>query len=273
MTGFRSRATEDLLLVLRSHPTYGAPMARDEEKDEGAETAEETTPSAKGDEGEAPAEAEPRPKATRSRKARRDGEGRDAKTVRPAGRQRSKPSAAQGGAARLALVGVVALAAGLAAGWFGHAARAKAKLQESAGPTAVDSGHCQQWEEKICAGSGEESMICQQAKSAAELLTPPICESALNAVPATLAKAKAARASCDTLIGKACNDLPKGSSTCKMVQERTGSFPVDRCKEMLEQYEQVIEELRAIEAQGGPEMENPGQGQGMPPGMPPADHP
>ena len=41
----------------------------------------------------------------------------------------------------------------------------------------------------------------------------------------TLAKAKAARASCDNLVSKACNDLPKGSTTCKMVQERTESRP------------------------------------------------
>jgi hypothetical protein len=249
-------------------------MARDDEKDEGVK-AEEGTPgaadaTADAEEGEvvgeAPAEAKPRSKGTRSRKARRDGEGREGRTARAANQQRSKPSS---GASRVALVGFLALAAGLAAGWFGHEARAKAKLREPSGPEAVGSGPCKQWEGKICASSGDESATCQQAKSAAELLTPPVCESALSAVPATLAKAKAARAPCDNLINKACNDLPKGSSTCKMVQERTGSFPVERCKEMLEQYDQVIQELQAIEAQGGPPSDNPAPEQGMPPGMPP----
>jgi hypothetical protein len=258
-------------------------MVRDDEKEAGADKAEETPHSTAGattdaeataegeGDGEAPAEAKPGPKGTRSVKARREREGRSA---RAANQQRAKRNAANSGASRLLLVGAVTLAAGLGAGWFGHEARAKAKLQEPSGPAAVgSSGPCKQWEGKICAGSGDESATCQQAKSAAELLTPPICENALSAVPATLAKAKAARAPCDTLITKACNDLPKGSSTCKMVQERTGSFPVERCKEMLEQYDQVIQELQGIEAQGGPPMGAPGHGQGMPPGMPPDAHP
>ena len=256
-------------------------MARDDEKNEGAEkaeeagTADEKTDAEAGAEDreagdrEAPVEAKPRSKGPRSRKSRRDGEGREGRSAR-ADQQRAKPSAGSGGASRAALVGILALVAGLAAGWFGHEAQAKAKLREPSGPAAAgSSGPCKQWEGKICAGSGQESMTCQQAKSAAELLTPPICENALTAVPATLERAKAARAACDTLINKACNDLPKGSSTCKMVQERTPSFPVERCKEMLEQYDQVLQELQAIEAQGGPPSGTPGQEPGMPPGLPP----
>jgi hypothetical protein len=237
-------------------------MARDDEKDEGTEKIEETlgtadaTPDAEAtadireaEDGEAPSpvEAKPRTKG-RSRKARRSEDGSAGSA-----RQRAKAAPAKSGASRLALVAVLALASGLAMGWFGHEARAKALLREPLAPAAEDAnGACKQWEGKICAGTGDESAICQQAKGAAELLTSRVCENALAAVPATLAKAKAARASCDTLIKQACDDLPQGSSTCKMVQERTGSFPVERCKTLLENYEQVRQELQAIEAQGGP---------------------
>jgi hypothetical protein len=91
-------------------------------------------------------------------------------------------------------------------------------------------------------------------------------------MPATLAKLKAARASCDTLVGKLCADLPPGSSTCDMVKERTPSFPAKRCDEMLKSYDKVIEELRSIDQQGGMQMGAPGMPPGAPgmrPGMPP----
>ena len=57
----------------------------------------------------------------------------------------------------------------------------------ASGPAVAGaSGPCKEWEGKICAGTGDESAICQQAKSAADLLTTPVCENALSAVPATL---------------------------------------------------------------------------------------
>jgi hypothetical protein len=170
---------------------------------------------------------------------------------------------------------VVALAAGGAAGWFGHIQQAKAHTQRvdsAAAPAGSGvAGPCGNWQEKICASSGTTSAACQQAKGAMELLTPSTCEAALGTMPATLAKLKAARASCDSLVKKLCADLPPGSSTCEMVKERTPSFPAKRCDEMLKNYDAVIGELRSIDAQGG--LGGPGGpgspgGQGMPPGMP-----
>jgi hypothetical protein len=173
---------------------------------------------------------------------------------------------------------VLALAAGGAAGWFGHIQQAKAahvkadSVATTVSSSGVPSGPCGVWQQKICDGSGKASANCEQAKGAVELMMPSTCQAGLETMPATLAKLKAARGSCDSLVSKLCADLPPGSSTCEMVKERTPSFPAKRCDEMLKNYDKVIEELRSIEQQGGmqggaPRMPPPGA-PGMPPGAP-----
>jgi hypothetical protein len=112
----------------------------------------------------------------------------------------------------------VALAAGAAAGWFGQveqakAAAAKADQAASTAGSATATGPCRDWQEKICGSSGQESAVCVQAKGATELMTSSTCAAGLVAMPATLSKLKAARASCDKLVGKLCGDLPPGSET------------------------------------------------------------
>jgi hypothetical protein len=172
----------------------------------------------------------------------------------------------------MALLGVVALAIGAAGGWFGHVAQAKAELSAESVPAASGSaaadGPCGAWQKQICAGSGEQSAACMQAKGATELLTPSTCKAGLAAMPATLAKVKAGRASCDNLVSKLCQDLPPGSTTCKMVKEKTPSIPRENCDDMLKNYAQVSAELKKVDQQGGPQM-GPPPGAGripMPPG-------
>ncbi|HTQ02263.1 MAG TPA: hypothetical protein VMI54_00350 [Polyangiaceae bacterium] len=166
---------------------------------------------------------------------------------RASNRVEAKPAPSRGG-----LVAVIALAAasvGAAGGWFGHDAQTKAKLVADSPAAAGSGGPCAAWQQKICAGNGEESAACQEAKDALDLLTPPTCAVALEAVPATLAKVKAARAPCDTLVKKLCADLPPGAQTCTMVRERTPSFPVEKCTGMLEHYDDVITQLKQMEEQ------------------------
>ncbi|HYP87025.1 MAG TPA: hypothetical protein VEQ59_02715 [Polyangiaceae bacterium] len=164
---------------------------------------------------------------------------------------------------RVGLFVVLALAAGGAAGYFGQiqqakAAAAKADQAAPVGSNAAEKGPCGTWQEKICSSSGKESAPCQQAKDAAELLTPSTCTAGLAAMPATLGRLKAARASCDKLVGKLCADLPPGSETCSMVKEKTPSFPSQRCDEMLKHYDEVIAQLKQIDQQGGMHMGGPG---------------
>jgi len=175
---------------------------------------------------------------------------------------------------------LLALVAGGAGGWFGHIQTAKAAAAKAdsapmpAGSSGVAAGPCGAWEKKICSSSGDTSAACMQAKGAIELLTPSACDVALNNVPATLSKLKAARASCDKLVTKLCADLPPGSQMCAMVKDKTPSFPAQRCDEMLTHYDEVIGQLKQMEQQQGGMMGGPGgpggPGPGMsaPPGMP-----
>lgn len=164
--------------------------------------------------------------------------------------------------ARVALFLVVALAAGGAGGWFGHEAQAKARIQAESAAAPAGSGAapgpCGAWQKRICDSGGATSAACSQAKGAVELLTASGCEAALGAMPATLAKLKAARAPCDTLVSKLCKDLPPGSPACTLVQDKTPSFPGERCTEMLQHYDEVLGSLRELDQQGGPPMGGPG---------------
>ena len=216
-------------------------------------------------------------KAKRSSKAKREGKS-------SAREERKQPAAAPSkGSSQAVLAAVLALAAGVAVGWFGHQARAKSQLKAESGPAAAgSSGPCGQWEQKICADTGgEKSAACQQAKGAAELLTPGTCETALTNMPATMERIKAGRATCDNLVTKLCSDLPKDSQACAMVKERTPSFPTERCKGMLEQYDQVLGQLKMIDSHGGGMMGRPppgaaphgGPGGPAPQGAPPAPAP
>jgi hypothetical protein len=220
------------------------------------------------DADEAPSSAdaaprEPKRKASSGKSASSD-KGRD---------RHAKPSASPSSirSSSAALFAVVALAAGGAAGWFGHIEQAKAMLRADSTPAAAGSasasGPCRSWEKQICATGTEQSAACQQAKAASELLTPATCEAALQAMPATLAKIKAGRVPCETLVGKLCTDLPPGSATCQMVKERTPSFPSERCREMLGTYDTVLAEVKMLDEQVGQ------MGHGMPGGMPPGAMP
>jgi hypothetical protein len=147
-------------------------------------------------------------------------------------------------------IGVVALAAGAAAGWFGHIEQGKAKIRaESTAGASSASPACGSWEKKVCGQTGEQSLACQQAKGAASLLTSAACDVALESVPATVAKVKAQRVPCDNLISKLCKDLPEGSQTCGMIKERTPLFPPEKCTEMLGKYDQVLAEVKQLDQQ------------------------
>ena len=154
------------------------------------------------------------------------------------------------------LFAVVALAAGGAGGWFLRDAKAAEDVSptpDTGGAAAAGSaGVCGDWAQKVCEGVGEENEACGQAKAAAGLLPEGACGSALADLPATVEKAKAARSTCDQLVEKACADLGKETETCKLVAAKTASFPASQCKQMLENYDKVLGELKQMEKQNAP---------------------
>ena len=233
---------------------------RDEPETEDREPSEESEAADRADEDRADED-----RADDDRSDDDDERPRTAKSSRPeklskkARREEAARVAKQAAMTRAIVIGVVSLAVGAAAGWFGHIEQAKAKLRSESAPAAAGSaGPCGAWEKKICTTSGDTSATCQQAKGATSLLTPGTCEAALEAMPATLAKVKAERAPCDSLMSKLCKDLPPESKTCAMIKERTPQFASERCKEMLQNYDQVLAEVQQIER--NPPMGMPGHG-------------
>ena len=238
---------------------------REEEDDDDEEEEEDDE-----EEEDKPAPAKGEPKGQAAAAAKRQAERRS---------KRAEPARAQSSASvavpRAMMFAVFALAVGGAGGWFGHDAQAKAhlKAESAAAPAGSGSatGACGAWQSKICKTGGDTSAVCAQAKGAIELLTPSSCEAALSVMPATLAKVKALRASCDSLVSKLCKDLPQGSQACTLVKDKTPAFPSQRCDEMLKHYDEVLASLREIDQQGpmgGPQMGGPG-GPGGPGGMRP----
>jgi protein-disulfide isomerase len=158
----------------------------------------------------------------------------------------------------VALVAALALAAGGAGGWFARDANARQKAASSTAAPASSAaapaggGVCGEWAGAVCARAGETSEGCAKAKAAASLLSAAACTAAKADVDATITKLKAARASCETLVEKLCADLGPQTKTCGMVREKTGEFPAERCKEMLDQYAGVIGELKELEQANAP---------------------
>lgn len=149
-------------------------------------------------------------------------------------------------------IAVGALALGVALGWILQIQKTKAALRAdvAAAPSGsgVPAGPCGAWQAKICANAGPQSAPCEQAKGAANLLLPASCEVALAAMPETLAKLKVARAPCDKLMSKLCADLPPNSNACNIAKDRTPTFPTERCESMLGSYDNVLAELKQIDA-------------------------
>lgn len=165
----------------------------------------------------------------------------------------------------IALYVAAALMAGGAAGWFGRAAAGPesgatiaSKVPPTAGsadpsaPAADMPASCTAWKDAVCEGAGADSEGCRNATDAAKLLPAAACDSAMPAVGETVGKLAAARGACDELIKKLCGDLGAETETCKMVTEKTKSFPAEQCTGMLGEYPQVLAELKKMEAQNAP---------------------
>lgn len=93
---------------------------------------------------------------------------------------------------------------------------------------------------------------CQQAKAGATIMPPGACQAALADMPATMAKVKAARGACDELVTKLCKDIGEDTESCKLVKDKTPSFPPERCSQMMENYDKVLGELQAMEKKNAP---------------------
>ena len=112
---------------------------------------------------------------------------------------------------------------------------------------ATDAGPCADYATAVCAALSDDSAECGTMKAATELMPEAACTAGLKDIAYTTAKYKESRKVCDELVTKICDDLGKATETCGMVTLHTKKFPADRCASMMEQYPQVIADLKKRE--------------------------
>ena len=118
--------------------------------------------------------------------------------------------------------------------------------------TPTDAGPCADYATRVCAALSDDSPECATMKAATELMPEAACTAGLKDIAYTTAKYKESRKVCDELVNKLCNDLGKETETCGMVTLHTKKFPADRCASMMEQYPQVIADLKKREEANKP---------------------
>ncbi len=128
------------------------------------------------------------------------------------------------------------------------AAPAGADAEKPAAPT----GPCPDYAAAICEKAGAQSATCAAMKEATGIMPPAACKAASADMAFTVKALAEMRKSCDELATKLCADLGEETESCKLVKEKTPSFPPDRCKSMMGQYDKVLAELKAQEAKNKP---------------------
>ena len=158
---------------------------------------------------------------------------------------------------------LVAAAVGGGIGWIARDSSAKDADQMTAispdAPAASSSAEpgkaapaCQTWSERICKEVGGKSEGCKTAQDSAQFLSGAACQAALADVGQTLDKVKNLRSVCDELVTKLCKEIGEETETCEMVKDRTPQFPRAQCRQMMDNYGKVIDELKRMEKMNAP---------------------
>jgi protein-disulfide isomerase len=155
----------------------------------------------------------------------------------------SKASLARIGALLLLSAGTLSL--GCKSAGKDATAKGAAAPQAAAGP-------CPEFVNAICGKAGKESQTCQSVTSTVELLSPAACKAASKDVSFALQKLGDQRKVCDHLASRLCKDIGDTTETCKMVQTQTKTFPPDRCATMIDHYNDVLADLKRMEAANKP---------------------
>ena len=134
----------------------------------------------------------------------------------------------------------------------------KAKKEKAAKPAAAaveapkGDPKCEAYAATFCKEVGEDKEACKTLRDAAKLLPASACTAAQSDLALTVKRAKAMKGTCEALVEKLCGEIGNDTETCKMVKEKTPSFPKTRCQEMMKNYGKVLGELKELEARNQP---------------------
>lgn len=152
----------------------------------------------------------------------------------------------------LLLVGVSAMACNQGGKTASAPAEGADAPAEGADAPAIPKGPCGKYAAALCTEAGETSPTCASVKAATDIMPPAACTAGMKDMAFSKAAITKQRAACQELVTKLCADLGPDTNSCKMVTEKTPSFPPERCASMMGQYDQVLKELKAEEAKNKP---------------------
>lgn len=156
-----------------------------------------------------------------------------------------------------AVVFAVLVGSAVQMGCQNHGGQSQAKGGPSAsasasGSAGVLAGPCGEFVKQVCEKAGETSQGCQTLTAAADLLSPATCTAAKKDVAITLKKLADQHKVCDDMVVKLCAEIGKDTETCKMVETQTKNFPPAKCTQMMTHFNEVVADLKKMEAQNAP---------------------
>ena len=163
------------------------------------------------------------------------------------------PAAPAAGAPAAPAAGAPAAGAPAAPAAGAPAAPTAPAAGSTAGTAApADAAACESYKAAICKEAGEQSEACQAFTTAAKLMPAAACAAGIADLETTKSKLGEMKGKCTELADKLCNDLGNDTQTCKMVREKTPSFPPERCTTMMGEYPKVLAELQQMEKANQP---------------------
>jgi predicted DsbA family dithiol-disulfide isomerase len=106
---------------------------------------------------------------------------------------------------------------------------------------------CTDFADAVCDAAGDSATPCDAVWAALDLLPDAACRAALAEMPEIAARIRQARASCVEIEDRLCADLGAESTACLLVREQTPNLAPERCRTMLESYDEVLRQLVCME--------------------------
>lgn len=121
------------------------------------------------------------------------------------------------------------------------------------GAAAGNAESCKQYAEALCGlAGGADSPTCGSIQTATDLMPPAACQVGLANIEHSKGRLAEARKVCDELVDKLCKEIGPETQTCDMVKGQTAKFPPERCTAMMGSYDQVLGQLKQMEAANKP---------------------
>ena len=117
---------------------------------------------------------------------------------------------------------------------------------------SAPAGPCPTLSARVCAEAGPEAEGCLLMGAAIQILPDSACQAALDDFMATMDKVRGMRSVCDEMVKRLCADIGPDTVTCYQIKEQAAQFPSQQCQMMMAEYDEVLKELKAIEAQNKP---------------------